>query len=91
MYMVNELETQAYRNKKVDKPVWDNEDPSASAGNLLLSKPDIPSDLTCPVCHDLFKDAIMLPTCACATCDECAPNPTTVLMTSYHVESFETK
>ncbi|XP_040574515.2 LOW QUALITY PROTEIN: uncharacterized protein [Lepeophtheirus salmonis] len=70
MYMVNELETQAYRDKKVDKPMWDNDNNVSSASVNM----EIPSDLKCPVCHDLLKDAIMLPTCACATCDECARN-----------------
>ena len=26
----------------------------------------------CPVCKDLLRDAIMMPSCACPMCDECA-------------------
>ena len=35
---------------------------------------DIPSELLCPICHELLTDAVMMPCCAGSACDECARN-----------------
>ncbi len=71
--MVNEMEADAYRQSKIDKPDWDAQEPSIAS----MPKVEIPEDLKCPVCKDLLRDAVMTPVCACAICDECARNALT--------------
>eukprot|EP00094_Tigriopus_californicus_P009686 TCALIF_09337-PA protein Name:"Similar to RBBP6 E3 ubiquitin-protein ligase RBBP6 (Homo sapiens)" AED:0.25 eAED:0.26 QI:0/0/0/0.66/1/1/3/0/608 len=70
LFMVNELEERAYVEKKIDKPMWENED----SNQTETPKVKIPEDLLCPVCKDLLRDCIMMPECACEMCDECARN-----------------
>lgn len=72
--MVNDLEKQAYTTKKIEKPLWgdDDDDKTKIADIIKSSIREIPEDLKCPVCKDLLKDCIMMPACACAICDECA-------------------
>lgn len=67
--MVNEMEKQAYSEKKVEKNPWlpDNEKP-------VVTKCLVPTELLCPICKDLLKDAVMMPCCAGSACDECARN-----------------
>ena len=49
--MVNEMEEKAYSKKKIDKTIWDVDEPSTAAAPA----PAIPDDLKCPVCQDLLK------------------------------------
>lgn len=32
---------------------------------------EIPEDLLCSICKDLFNDAVMIPCCGSSFCDEC--------------------
>ena len=65
------MEEIAYTETKVDRPIWEKD-------NMPLTKDavektlQIPEHLKCPECQDLFKDAVMMPSCACTLCDECA-------------------
>lgn len=34
-------------------------------------KHEIPEDLICGICKDLFTDAVMIPCCGSSFCDEC--------------------
>lgn len=34
-------------------------------------KQEIPDDLICNICKDLFTDAVMIPCCGSSFCDEC--------------------
>lgn len=34
-------------------------------------KQEIPEDLLCSICKDLFNDAVMIPCCGSSFCDEC--------------------
>lgn len=34
-------------------------------------KQDIPDDLICNICNDLFVDAVMIPCCGSSFCDDC--------------------
>jgi hypothetical protein len=34
-------------------------------------KHEIPDDLICSICKDLFTDAVMIPCCGSSFCDEC--------------------
>lgn len=34
-------------------------------------KQEIPDDLICSICKDLFTDAVMIPCCGSSFCDEC--------------------
>uniref|UniRef100_A0A336KWY5 CSON000836 protein n=1 Tax=Culicoides sonorensis TaxID=179676 RepID=A0A336KWY5_CULSO len=36
-----------------------------------LPKPEVPEDLICSICKDLFTDAVMIPCCGSSFCDEC--------------------
>ena len=77
-----EMERIAYEEKKRDTSVSEMDDEDAAAalklGKTLFvahnkKKPeDIPAELVCPVCKDLLADAIMMPSCLCSMCDECA-------------------
>ncbi len=69
--MVNEMEQRAYTDTKVDRPIWEKEDTPLTKEAVERTL-KIPEHLTCPVCQDLFKDAVMMPSCACCMCDECA-------------------
>lgn len=37
-------------------------------------KQEIPDDLICSICKDLFTDAVMIPCCGSSFCDECKHN-----------------
>ncbi len=71
LYMVNEMEKEAYTVIKVDKPMWATEDTPLTR-EAVENTLKIPDHLKCPVCDDLFKDAVMMPSCACCLCDLCA-------------------
>ena len=45
------MEEKAYSKKKIDKTIWDVDEPSTAAAPA----PAIPDDLKCPVCQDLLK------------------------------------
>lgn len=34
-------------------------------------KQEIPEDLVCSICNDLFVDAVMIPCCGSSFCDDC--------------------
>lgn len=34
-------------------------------------KQEIPEDLICSICNDLFVDAVMIPCCGSSFCDDC--------------------
>lgn len=34
-------------------------------------KQEVPEDLICSICKDLFNDAVMIPCCGSSFCDEC--------------------
>lgn len=34
-------------------------------------KQEIPDDLICNICNDLFVDAVMIPCCGSSFCDDC--------------------
>lgn len=34
-------------------------------------KQEIPDDLICSICKDLFTDAVMIPCCGSSFCDDC--------------------
>lgn len=38
---------------------------------IAPKKQDIPDDLICSICKDLFTDAVMIPCCGSSFCDEC--------------------
>ena len=69
--MVNQKEMDAYSETKNDRPIWEKDDvplTKEAVERTLI----IPEDLRCPVCQDLFKDAVLCPEEACEMCDECA-------------------
>jgi len=68
LIVVNEMEKQAYSEKKIEKNPWLPDDKPA------FSKTLVPNELLCPICKDLLKDAVMMPCCAGSACDECARN-----------------
>ena len=70
--MVNKREQAATHTKpKNDRPDWESE--TAPLTKDAIEKTlQIPEHLKCPVCHELIKDAVMLPSCADEMCDECA-------------------
>lgn len=37
----------------------------------MEKKQEIPDDLICSICKDLFTDAVMIPCCGSSFCDEC--------------------
>lgn len=37
----------------------------------IEKKQEIPEDLICSICKDLFNDAVMIPCCGSSFCDEC--------------------
>lgn len=37
----------------------------------IEKKQEIPEDLICGICRDLFTDAVMIPCCGSSFCDEC--------------------
>lgn len=39
----------------------------------IEKKQEIPEDLLCSICKDLFADAVMIPCCGSSFCDECKP------------------
>lgn len=55
---------------------------AAAAGNAtaldatptvaIEKKQEVPDDLICSICKDLFTDAVMIPCCGSSFCDECA-------------------
>lgn len=67
------MERLAYSETKVDRPMWDQDDQPLTRDAVEKSL-KIPEELKCPVCQELFKDAVMMPCCAQAVCDECARN-----------------
>ena len=71
LYMVNKMEERAYIETKVDRPIWEKDDTPLTK-DAVEKNLQIPDHLKCPVCHDLIKDAVMMPSCACCLCDECA-------------------
>ena len=46
LYVVNELESKAYSEKKIEKPLWEED----TQTNNVATKIDIPEHLKCPVC-----------------------------------------
>lgn len=38
---------------------------------MLEKKQEVPEDLICSICKDLFTDAVMIPCCGTSFCDEC--------------------
>lgn len=42
----------------------------------IEKKQEIPDDLICSICKDLFTDAVMIPCCGSSFCDECKKNVT---------------
>ena len=38
---------------------------------IMEKKQEIPEDLICSICKDLFTDAVMIPCCGSSFCDEC--------------------
>ena len=69
LIVINEMEKQAYSQNKVERSPWLPDDRAP-----LQPKANIPSELLCPICHDLLKDAVMMPCCAGSACDECGRN-----------------
>lgn len=63
------MEKRAYTETKIDRPFWEKEEKPFNKESVEIR---IPEDLKCPVCQDLLKDAVMMPSCACEMCDECA-------------------
>ena len=47
-----------------------NPEPSAQQ-TIPEEKQQIPEDLICSICKDLFTDAVMIPCCGSSFCDEC--------------------
>lgn len=46
--------------------------PTVLATPAVDEKPqEIPEDLVCNICKDLFTDAVMIPCCGTSFCDEC--------------------
>lgn len=42
-----------------------------SPAMLPEKKQEVPEDLICSICKDLFTDAVMIPCCGTSFCDEC--------------------
>lgn len=38
---------------------------------VIEPKQEIPEDLICSICKDLFTDAVMIPCCGSSFCDDC--------------------
>lgn len=38
---------------------------------FVEQKKEIPEDLLCSICKNIFKDAVMIPCCGSSFCDEC--------------------
>lgn len=51
--------------KKDDKPVQQPAPPP------IEQKQEIPEDLICSICKNIFVDAVMIPCCGSSFCDEC--------------------
>lgn len=55
----------------------ETEAPSQSSQNQTIElKEEIPEDLICSICKDIFVDAVMIPCCGSSFCDECKLNST---------------
>lgn len=50
--------------------------PATEPVNLppIEKKQEVPDDLICSICKDLFTDAVMIPCCGSSFCDECKTN-----------------
>jgi len=68
LIVINEMEKLAYSEKKIEKNPWLPDEKPA------VTKVIVPTELLCPICSDLLKDAVMMPCCAGSACDECARN-----------------
>lgn len=44
---------------------------AAAAGPETAADEEVPEDLVCNICKDLFTDAVMIPCCGGTFCDEC--------------------
>ena len=69
--MVNRREQEALTQTRNDRPDWDNETAPLTKDAIERTL-QVPDDLKCQVCKELFKDPVMMPECACEICDECA-------------------
>lgn len=64
-YAVPAIDHQAYKEGKKERP------PFSSDPEPIIEKPEIPDDLLCNYCKDLLTDAVLIPCCGGAFCDEC--------------------
>ena len=71
IHMVNKKEMEAFHETKNDRPDWERENTPLTK-DAIEKNIQIPEDLKCQICQDLMKDAVMMPSCGCSMCDECA-------------------
>uniref|UniRef100_A0A1I8J541 RING-type domain-containing protein n=1 Tax=Macrostomum lignano TaxID=282301 RepID=A0A1I8J541_9PLAT len=58
--------------KKEKKPFSEEENPSTLVD--YMEQLDIPDDLKCPLCQDVFKDAVIIKCCGSTYCNDCIIN-----------------
>lgn len=71
-YARSVVEAQAYSEVKIEKPPTMASFDAKAASEP--AKPEIPPELTCPLCSFILHDAVLISCCAEATCDECIRN-----------------
>ncbi|XP_030384173.1 E3 ubiquitin ligase PARAQUAT TOLERANCE 3 [Scaptodrosophila lebanonensis] len=62
------------RNTGIPRSFRDKPDMSMNQATQFLpaeEKQEIPEDLVCGICRDLFVDAVMIPCCGSSFCDDC--------------------
>lgn len=64
------------RNTGIPRSFIDGSQPNESNQSNIVPPPiekkqEIPDDLICSICKDLFTDAVMIPCCGSSFCDEC--------------------
>ncbi len=65
---------EAYIKGKKERPPFvppSAEEQAKAESEKAEPKKIIPPELSCPVCHDLIKDAVLVKCCTNSGCDEC--------------------
>ncbi|XP_017462377.1 PREDICTED: zinc finger CCCH domain-containing protein 13-like isoform X1 [Rhagoletis zephyria] len=75
-YTVGKEHSEVKRNTGIPRSFLDKDDNEPPAdfpepAVAIESKKEIPEDLICSICKDLFVDAVMIPCCGSSFCDDC--------------------
>ncbi|KAH8237404.1 hypothetical protein KR038_010996 [Drosophila bunnanda] len=74
-FILGKDQVEVKRNTGIPRSFRDKQDaPESETSNFVLpaeQNQEIPEDLICGICRDIFVDAVMIPCCGSSFCDDC--------------------